>query len=368
MEKFTNNVFVKDMSLNIIKQILENDIYKYNNNNINEINVIVFTHRGGGGTEKYLYENLFKPKTLVIRPFEYNYNYLIVHETNVDLIFQYNYLVYGDNIKKCNLFCKILDYNEINDLLKYYKNTLFINHLFHYNSEINNIIEQNYNLNQNNIVTFLHDYYFINTIPQPIEEKFNETLDFSKLTILNISNKIISPSYWSKNKFNKYITNNIDVIYHLDYQSINTEEFNLNIKKNNIKYKIMIYGEITEIKGENIIHKLINESKNLEFVIYGIHNFINSNNCVVHGKYIDTEIQQIIRDESPDAVMFLSIFAETFCYALFHSLTLGFPIICPNFGSFVELTSNVKYKYLENPFLITEEKILQFLNSIYTNK
>lgn len=72
----------------------------------------------------------------------------------------------------------------------------------------------------------------------------------------------------------------------------------------------------------------------------------------------------IILKLKPSAILFCSLFAETFCYALTHAIQSEYPIICPNYGSFLEFSKYMKHKLFINPIILEENKILNFLNMI----
>ena len=134
----------------------------------------------------------------------------------------------------------------------------------------------------------------------------------------------------------------------------------------------MIYGQINKFKGEDIIIKLINSSYKLNFVVHGIHDlekhFHNNNNVILNGKYENKDMLEIIKKEDPSVILFTSVFAETFCYALNHAIKSGYPVICPNFGSFVELSNFIHHKLLIDPYELTETMILNFINELPTKR
>jgi len=189
-----------------------------------------------------------------------------------------------------------------------------------------------------------------------------------KKKILQISSKIICPSYYTKYLYNRYINDNelnINVVYHKQIDKSNFDNV-INISKKE-KYKILIYGEISEIKGKFIIQKLINECLDFEFVIHGICDFESTINCKVNGVYKDNNLSNIINFENPDIILFASIFCETFCYALIPALESIYPIICPNYGSFIELLYGRKNTYYVNPYHLNRNKIIEIINNFNSN-
>lgn len=338
-----------------------------NSNNINKMiqdnETIIFTHMGGGGTEEYLKTKFEDKKNLIVRPLM-NSNYLFITNDN-----KYINSIYSKEtvniIKKNNISCMLCEYTKFNKILNNFKGNIIINHLFHYNMEkIIKIIENIKLNNNNNIHTIIHDYYYINKLPQPIEKDFYKTEDLNNSKILKLSNTITCPSNWVRDKYNFYIPNIIiNVKYHLNYEIASKA---ILPKHNNLK--VLIYGEITKNKGEDIIVNLINNSKVLNYTIYGMHSLEklihNKENVCLNGPYENKEMLNIINYENPAVILFASVFAETFCYALSHSIYSGYPVICPNFGSFVELSKYINNKLLIDPYNLNECVILEFINSL----
>jgi glycosyltransferase involved in cell wall biosynthesis len=272
-------------------------------------------------------------------------------------------------------YYNIYYYDEINIVYNFLQDLnihkIFINSLVGFSNIIYDMIiklSQNFSVN-----TYLHDYYFLfndaqiyfNNLP---ENPSNDLWSNYKINILQISNKIMCPSYYTKYLYNRYINNNninIDVIFHKEFNKSNFNNV-INIT-NKQKYKILIYGEISETKGKKIIQKLINECLDFEFVIYGICDFDSTINCKVNGVYKDIELPNIINNENPDVIFFSSIFCETFCYALIPALESIYPIICPNYGSFIELTYGRKNTYHINPYDLNKNKFIEILNKFNSN-
>lgn len=351
------------------------ELYIYFNNNSNEIleqlknnKNICFTHYGGGGTEKYLKKNI--QNKLIIRPITSNHTrneFVIIMDDNIyiHMIDKY-FFPTVELIKKNDIRCLLVKYDKLKELLQQYKGEIFINHLFHFNlNKIVNVIQDTKNENKNKITIILHDYYYINEIPQPIEKEFYISLDLNNANILKICDDIICPSYWVRDKYLKYIPDlNIKVEYHIDYNNLEINSYPPN------NYKVLIYGELNKFKGRDILINLINNSSKLIFSVYGIHKIkedICNNNVSLYGRYNDDDMIEIIKRENPAVILFTSIFGETFCYALKHAIQSGYPVICPNYGSFVELSKFINYKLLINPYELTEQIILDFMNTLPIN-
>lgn len=352
--RYNPNTIINDLSNNSDK------IIEMFNNNIR----LIFTHMGGGGTEEYLKNTFDEDTNLIIRPIFSKPKYFFITNDN-----KYINHVYDKNIvniiKTNNISCLLCTYEELYiNLLKNYKGDIFINHLYHYDlKNIVKIITEVKLKNKNIITIILHDYFYINKLPQPIEKDFDETISLENADILKLSDLIISPSYWVKNKYNFYIPEiKINVKYHINYDQLNVTS----ILPTFNNYKIMIYGEINDIKGKNIIVNLINNSKYLNYVIYGRHSFddkllYNKEKVFLYGEYDNKDMSSIIKTENPAIILFTSIFAETFCYALSHAIYSGYPIICPNIGSFVEFSKYIHNVLLINPHELTENIIIKYI-------
>lgn len=350
------------------KQFNNNTLFMNNIKNTDKKIIVIFTHYGGGGTEKFL--DIFKNNDtifpIIIRPSYVNSEYFIV--SSIIPNYQIQLTSYKDVMLFNFDYFNFYYYEEINIfynfLLKLNIHSIFINSLVGFSNVIYGMIS---NLSkQFNVNTYLHDYNFLFNEPQIpfklLPDKINDNLWFNyKKNILEISNKIICPSYYTKYLYQRYVNkSNINVIYH---KQINKSNFN---KVKNIigikKYKILIYGELSEIKGKYIIEKLINECLDFNFVIYGIHDFKTSSNCNVNNKYNDIDLPNIINTENPDLIIFSSIFCETFCFALIPALESIYPIICPNYGSFIELCYGRKNTYHVNPYELNETKMFEIIN------
>jgi hypothetical protein len=350
--RYNPNTIINDLSIN------SNKIIKMFNDN----NRLIFTHMGGGGTEEYL-KNIYDYDTnLIIRPIVNKSKYLFITNDN-----KYINNVYDNNlisiIKNNNISCLLITYDELNNLLKNFKGNIFINHLFHYDME--NIIKiiKEVKLNNKNIISImLHDYFYINKLPQPIEKDFDKTLNLKNSYILKLADTITCPSYWVQYKYNFYIPEiKINVKYHINYDKIIVNS----ILPTYNNFKVMIYGEINTIKGEDIIVNLINKSKCLNYVIYGRHLLdkliYNKKNVCLYGEYNNKDISSIIKKENPAIILFTSVFAETFCYALSHAIYSGYPIICPNMGSFIELSKYINNVLLIDPYELNEYIIMKYI-------
>jgi hypothetical protein len=331
---------------------------------LNKVNQyqLIFTHNLGGGSNKYL-KDTFKNKFLVVKPI--NNKLFISNSLNTSYAININRLIY--NLDANHIDYLICNYEYLMNIFENYNGKIFINNLYSYNlQKIVDIITRIYIKNKNYVEIIIHDYYLINNFPQPLEYKFNDSINLNNSEILNICDHIIAPSNWVIEKYKKYLPKlNITLKYHLNYDTIKINKY---INNNFNNYNILIYGEIHELKGKDIIINLINNSEILKYTIYGKHSLntqiLPKSNVTLYGIYDDDDMLNIILKLKPSAILFCSLFAETFCYALKHAIQSGYPIICTNYGSFLEFSNYMKHKLFINPLILDENKILNFLNMI----
>jgi glycosyltransferase involved in cell wall biosynthesis len=250
--------------------------------------------------------------------------------------------------------------------------SLFINHIHGFSNVMVEFITKLQE--QYRSTTYLHDYtYLMPNNPQPNYKIMvkndgvctNTPINYLanmqsnkwvqlKQQILHNSDQIICPSMYTRYMYQKQLpTIPIRVLYH---QTVDTSLFNqvkcisqpLPLKQ----YTVLCYGELSPIKGLHVIEHLIDECPSVQFVIHGKHTIQSSANCTVFGEYNHQDLPTIIDSTQPDVILFCSQFCETFCFALIPALISTVPIICPNFGAFVELGAGRK-----NTFFCDTDKL-----------
>ena len=427
--KFIYNFDSNKTDIDIINYLLDNKdnlqipLLNYNTNtldkyielqsNINTLDkeedlilnrVLIITHPGGGGVEKYL--DCLKKKyinNIILRP---NCNQYNIYQLEID--------------------DKILYYNEkyLDDLIlniyKFSIKKIIINHISIFTPQFLQIfidIKKKYNCK---IILILHDFSLISILPNInlIDiENFKKNIDNpyynSRLKILEHINIIISPSNYIKQEIIEIISikkqeiskldnifyilqdiikrlqdipiklqdiptklqdiiNTIQelptklqniLIYKLYHLDIKIGDINKNIIINNLnnlnkKIKILIIGNNKGIDEIIEFEKVIDE--NIEIIYLGENNIISNKIINYSQNYLDDNIKEIIDNIKPDIFWFPSKIPETYCYALSHPIILGYPIIAYNIGSFTERLFGRKMTWL----LDINDKISDHINKI----
>ena len=283
-------------------------------------NILNICHLGGG-TEKYMND---------IKNIFVEYNFI-------------NFVKFNFNIEYDTIYSDI-DIIHINSILfnnlkdNYY---FFINNFFH----------------GKKIFLTIHDYQWIfPEDPNIIKENFllYKTNNLNNFTmLLNICDKIIFPSYNIYNNYNKIIDlssymTKINIVNHFD--RIINHNF-LVIPYINKKINIAFIGYFINYKGSNIFKMLSENITYYKDYIINYHVFgsvgkeeIINNNIILHNSYKDSDIIDILYKEEIHGIMHLSLFEESYCYALTNSINSGIPILYVDRGSFSErLPTNNKY-------------------------
>ncbi len=324
---------------------LNNNYLKFYDYPKKEINILNISHKGGG-TSKYTddLKNIF-----------INYNFI-----DFD-IFDYN-----------------IDYNNIyKDISILHINSILFNNLkYNYNYLISNYFKNS------KIYLTIHDYQWLYPDNPNISKKdflkkeHNNTKDF--INLLNKCDKIIFPSYNIYNNYNKYINlsefnNKIHIVYHND-KIINNNFLVIP----NIEYIINIsfIGNFTSYKGSELFKNICKKYKyyNNKNIVYHIFGSIDSNewnimpdNVILHNYYKDNEIIDILHQNKIHGILHLSIFEESYCYALTNSINSGIPILYINHGAFSERIP-LKNKYFPTDIDSIDVNYELFLDYIINNK
>jgi len=316
--------------------------YDYPKKNINVLNI----SHCGGGTCKYMIDlkNIFL-----------NYNFIDfgIFKNNVD----YDNVYKNINIVHVN---SIL-FNNLKDNICYLLQNFFKN---------------------SKIYLTIHDYQWLYfNDPNITKEKFLKTniIDNNEfINLLTISKKIIFPSVNIYNNYNKYVNlsqfnNKIYVINHND-KIINHNFLVIPpIIENNIN--ISFIGNFTYYKGSELFKNITNKYKtfnnfNINYHIFGsIENNDSNNindNITIHNYYSDDEIIEILHKNNIHGILHLSIFEESYCYALTNSINSGIPIFYINYGAINERLI-LKNKYFSSSLEDIEENYKLFLNYLINN-
>ena len=320
---------------------------QYPPNGLKEV-VLIITHPGGGGVEKYLsflkkhYEN-----NIVLRPNCDKYN---IYQLEIQDEINYYYEDQIDEI--------------VSVILKYSIIKIIINHLSIFTPQFLQICIDIKKLYNCKIIIILHDFSFISIAPNinltdinNLDNNINNPYYQSRLKLLENSDTIIAPSDFIKNIYTTYFTNqNIYKLYHPDIK-INDINKKIIINESN-KIKILIIGNNKGINEILEFEKIIND--NIELIYLGKNDIVSNKITNYPEYYSDCSIKDIIDKIKPNIFWFPSKIPETYCYALSHPIIFGYPIIAYNIGSFTERLSRRKMTWL----LDINEKLSDHINKI----
>ena len=279
--------------------------------------ILIISHKGGG-TEKYIND---------LKEIYYDYDFIEFDNYEIDKN-------YDEIYKECSLI-------HINSIL-------FNNLLYNYD-----IFFSKYFKSINKYIT-IHDYQWLYpNNPNITQDNFYSiSPDKENLVLFNnlllICNKIIFPSYNIYKNYHFCINldnykEKIHIINHCDklinHNFLHIPEINKNI------INICYIGYFINYKGNNLFKKLAYKNKvyknyKILYHVFGnIHNneeIINCDNIIFHNTYKDTEIINKLQENNIHGITHLSLFEESYCYALTNSINSGLPILYLNRGSLTE--------------------------------
>jgi hypothetical protein len=314
----------------------------------------------GGGTEKYMNDlkNIFLEYNFIdFKSFDISINYSDLYK-NIDII-HINSILFN-NLKN----------NYIYFLETYFEKTKKILTIHDYQwifPDNPNIYKENYEL------------YFNNDINN--ENQNNNKLNSLKLfnKLLEICNIIIFPSNNIYENYKNYINlekydsygNKIFIVNHCD-KIINYNFFVIP----RIIYEINIgyIGYFVDYKGSEILKNIAKLHKNyngirINYHIYGNINKHENNedNIIYHYTYKDNEIINKLHNDNIHGIVHLSLFEESYCYALTNSINSGLPIFYLNRGSFKERLSNKSDKYISTELKDINDNFIKFIEYLIKN-
>jgi hypothetical protein len=339
------------------KNTLQTPLIKYNIQKIKlypnlENKILILTHSGGGGVEKYL-DFLKKQYTnnIVLRP---NCDKFYIYQLEIDDI-------------------KYFFEDQIDDIIsiitKFNITKIIINHTTIFMPQFLQMCIEFKKIYKCPIILILHDFSFISLNSninmfdiENIQNRIYNPYYITRCKLLEYIDKIISPSDFIKNNFIA-ITNTMIPIYKLYHPDINIGEINNNIITNYLNpiFKILVIGDN---KGNDEImefEKVMNDQNDqIELIYIGKNNIISDKIKIYSNTYSDDNIHTIINEIKPNIFWFPSKIPETYCYALSHPIKLGYPIIAYNIGSFSERLSGRKMTWLMN----INESISDYIHKI----
>jgi hypothetical protein len=222
----------------------------------------------------------------------------------------------------------------------------------------------------------IHDYqWFYPDNPNIISNDFKnmnpniENIQSFEL-LISLCSKIIFPSNNIYNNYNKYIdlnkyNDNIYIVNHCD--KIINYDFKI-IPKINNNINISYIGYFINYKGSHLFEKIMEQYKdyknyNINYHIFGnlnynIKDIDNNKNIIIHNEYKDNNIINQLHTNNIHGILHLSLFDESYCYAITNSINSGIPILYINNGCINErLKEDNKY------FSSNEDNIMsRFIN------
>jgi len=274
---------------------------------------------------------------------------------------------YMNDLKKIFINYEFIDFTTFDENINYddmYKNIDII----HLNSILFNNLKNDYVYffsnffkNSKKYIT-IHDYQWLfpddpNILKSLFLNKKSSFVEYFN-TLLSLSDKIIFPSYniyinyshhINLNKYNEkiFIVNHMDKIINHNF---------LVIPKINNTINIAFIGYFVSYKGSEVFRDISNNyinfnNYNINYHIFGLlhdNNMENYSNLIIHNKYNDNDIIELLHKNNIHGIVHLSQFEESYCYALTNSINSGIPIFYIDYGCITErLGSNDKY-FLSN--------------------
>ena len=325
----------------------ENLNYKINNDILNTLNEFIFVldfPNGGGGTTFFI--------NTIVSKYKNNQTFVIARN--------YDGLLHLNINEELDLNDKYEDYESILFLDKYKDNIskIFVNHLLNHS---NNFINKIKSLNKE-IITITHDYYNICNISQPYYHEITKNYIIPKIQ----SDIIITQNEINILTFGEIYKQPIHIINLPDYK-----KSDIKINNNNTcNIVVGIIGNIIDIKGKQILEKLINiyKNTNIKIIVIGYTKIHGFNNYYCYNSI--NEFNAILVEHKPNILLELSLWPETYSYTLTLSMLTQLPILClnKNFKSVIQnRLNNYSKKYYFSTFLKLDKLIkMHSQNYLYT--
>jgi len=239
--------------------------------------------------------------------------------------------------------------------------------------------------NVKKIIT-IHDYQWIYpTNPNILSYNFNKH-EYNSLHIHNfmelikLCKYIIFPSFNILKNYNLILDlENNDEIKNKLVMSHHCDNFinHNNLKIKNIKREINVafIGNFIEYKGSKLFKFLFNhvkyfKNKNINYHVFGYMSDeekkekINHQSFIYHDYYDENKLLELLDKHNIHIITHLSLFEESYCYALTNTINSGIPILYLNHGALTErLDINIE-KYFPssyNDLLYNFNKILNYV-------
>lgn len=308
---YTSFIDAKDI-LNTVKinvsplkfQLIDNEYI----NKINDFILIVDFPNWGGGTTMFINQIVSHYKMyknfIIIR----NYNNIIKFTINDEYELNHEY----------NEDSAILFLNKYKGKIE----KIFVNHTLRHNIKLLNKL---FDLKKE-VVTITHDFYSINEDANPYIH--NISLSYSNDCKLSINkyHKIITQNEKNLLIISDHITNkNIPIIV---TELPDFKESKDKIITNNSNLVIGILGHIMDIKGYQILKRIINfysSNENVKIIVFGLYNKINFKSQYIYNNIY--ELNDLLIEHKPNILIELSIWPETYSYTLSLAMITNLPII-----------------------------------------
>jgi hypothetical protein len=143
-----------------------------------------------------------------------------------------------------------------------------------------------------------------------------------------------------------------------------------------MEINIAFVGNFVPYKGSSLFKNIVDKYQfynnyHIKYHIYGhidSHEYQNINsNIIIHNVYKDENIVKSLHNDSIHGIMHLSLFEESYCYALTNSINSGIPIIYVDRGSFRERLGE-KLKYFGSEINDFENTLIKAFEYIILHK
>lgn len=102
-------------------------------------------------------------------------------------------------------------------------------------------------------------------------------------------------------------------------------------------WKILILGNMTPLKGRNIVQELARTAgASIEIHHFGGNSFNSGSGITSHGPYKQTDLSKRVAQVNPNVALIPSLVPETFSRVLSECVALGIPVIVPEMGALGE--------------------------------
>jgi len=143
--------------------------------------------------------------------------------------------------------------------------------------------------------------------------------------------------------------------------------------KKNKNIKVAILGVLANIKGQQVVKRMIevikNQSRPIEIVLigYSLEEIISDDIFYQTGSYSDKKISYLIDRIEPNCFLFPGVVPETYSFTLTAAMKTGLPIIASNIGAVSERLESYEGAYTYD-VASTPEEIVNLITSIYSSK